>query len=155
MDSNRKFSKPVSIAACSLIVGIILGLTVGRAVATETISEDGIWWQGLDYDHQITAIQALMAGYQQGWDDGAIAKSVAVNLVIPKYWTLPLQTAHMSDSPSPSFPKTFGTYISEMNSFYEDHPDASSVTAGNVLGCLSTPPDIDCDQLAKDAQTHR
>ncbi len=150
-----KLAKPAIITAYSLIVGIILGVTVGRAVATETLTADGVWWQGLDYDHQITAIQGLIAGYQQGWNDGTIAKSVAVSAVIPKYWTVPLSVVHMSDAQAPTFPKTFATYISEMSSFYEDHPDASSVVAGDVLGCLSTPPDIGCDQLAKDAQTHR
>jgi len=148
-------SKPHFITAAALFAGIILGLTVGRAVATETVIEDGVWWQSLDYDHQLVAMQALIQGYQQGWNDGTIAESVAVTAVIPKYWTEPLSTAHMSDAPAPNFPQNFGTYVSEMNSFYEDHPEAASVTAGDVLGCLASPPDIECDQLAKDAQPHR
>ena len=46
--------------------------TSSSSNATETVTFDGVWWTGLTDSEQIIAVQAMLGGYQQGYNNGFI-----------------------------------------------------------------------------------
>ena len=141
----------------SIVVALALAgiLTVGaaRALATETISTDAVWWNSLDESQQDLAVLASMEAFWEGFGAGTATQE--------SYDTLSTSGGHkVRESLRPPIPrvefsKTIGTYRHEITDFYVNHPEASTETIGGILWCLSDEPLLSCDEIAKDAAITR
>jgi hypothetical protein len=50
---------------------------------------------------------------------------------------------HENDAPKPSFPKTFGTYVHEIDDYYANHVDSTSTSPAFIMNCKAlNPPSI-------------
>jgi hypothetical protein len=125
---------------CSLLA--LLLLTPGpRAIATESVTFDGAWWNDASHDEQLYAIQGAMDAYEDGFSDGVIRAG--------SLFDKSAAAMRMLSSDGPTFSRTFGYYVSGVTNFYSDHPSASRATIGLVVSCLADKPFYSCDQVAK------
>lgn len=117
------------------------------AGATDAVSFDGVWWTGLSDSEQVVAVEAIIAGFDTGYNDGYIRAALNDNA----HYHSTRSTAQLTDDPETHqvFSKTFGAYQQEITDFYSAHTKSMTVTVGDVMACLSDDPQYTCDQVSK------
>lgn len=140
-----------------LTIGITLFLAAtlsSRVSATDFIGFDHAWWDALNVDEQVTVVQGLMAGFEAGFNDGAIHGG---NYVMVQHG-IANTSANAKDllsQASVSFSETFGHYKDAIDNFYVNHPSASTIYVGEIMACLADTPVFTCDQVAGWASHNR
>lgn len=99
------------------------------------VTFDGNWWNSLDLDGQLSAVQRTMAGIQEGFFVGMMRVPGPTMATYTKY--------------APVFSHTFGYYQSAVTDFYVTHPEAMKADIGAVMDCLGDKPLFSCATLAK------
>jgi len=137
------------ITAVSFIIATLI-YSINAARATESIMMDGNWWSALSESQKLAVTEALDDAIPIAFENGYWNAQ--------GYFKQSLSKADFdSDVPSsllPSYSKTFGVYKSEIDDFYDRHPDAMSVTISQVFLCLNdNGVGLSCDQVAKNAAT--
>ena len=144
----KTFSIADALQKVPVIGALVLAFVIiAPAKATDLVSFDGTWWTGLTDEQQLTAIQGLLSGYQEGYNSGYIA--AAVNDI--NHYHSTRSQAQLAGDPSASvhFSKTFGTYQQEVTDFYSQHNSSMTIAVGNVMSCLSDNPQFTCAQVSK------
>lgn len=147
MDNNELNKRRVSwkVVVGSVIVAMVL--LAHPAKATESVSMDGSWWTALTSDEQVIAVEAVMEGFEEGYNTGYI--TAGVNDVVHYHSTR--SQAQLAGDPAGNihFSKAFGVYQQEITDFYSQHTNATATTIGQVMHCLADNPPYTCDQVAK------
>ncbi len=126
-----------------------------RASATESISFDRVWWDGLSHAEQINAVEGLIIGYQGGFREGGAAavaeldrNSFAAKKTPTAYKTQMSKWLWSGMRPTPEYTKTFGTYAHQIGDFYRDHPSLAQATVDQFFGCFADRPRFSCEDDA-------
>jgi len=142
-----RFAKASFVIAAALV---FISTPVG---ATTSITFDGVWWQGLSSNAKVVALQGILTGidvgYAAGWFDG--------DLYVANTYMTPQQTnARLHESfdktmngvnalraAIPTFSKTFGTYVDEINVWYQVHPKSTDILPAKLLlDCFVDKPEL-------------
>ena len=107
---------------------------------------DGNWWKALSDNEKLAVTQTL--------DDAIPIAFINGYSTAQGYFKASLSKADYDSSvPTsllPVYGKSFGVYRSEIDDFYNHHPEAISATVSQVFGCLSdNGAGLSCDQIAK------
>lgn len=113
-----------------LVLLALLVVLVGRASASEYTAVDQSWWSQLGAGEKIVAVQAMLDGYEAGFDAGGMA--AAGKFAKP-----------------PAFTKPVGKYIDGVDLFYRQHPALRDVLVSTVLPCMADQPVLSCDKIAQ------
>jgi hypothetical protein len=141
------------LAEISLAIAAALVFISSPVGATVTITTDGVWWQALSRDQKITAMQGLQAGLTTGYFSGFLDAEIQVSLGLK----LPVATVNkkIETNYQPVFSKSFGTYIDELDVWYEVHPKRTGIEPAQLLGdCFADKPAYgpqDCEKLGSEA----
>jgi len=140
-------------AKASFALAAALLFAVAPARATTSVSEDGVWWQGLSANEKVVALQGIMTGISVGYVLGHAAGRTDTYQLF-KVPESSLESAIMAghvppDSEiAPTFSKTFGTYVDEINVWYKVHPN-SSMEPSSLLGmCFADKPEFSLEICA-------
>jgi hypothetical protein len=147
-----------------MVVAILLVGSV--AGATETVSTDGVWWNGLDDHEKAVAMFAATSAYQAGYFQGQMQmanREYIVDLELWDHFKVPFQQAvaftskdeniHRSAVQTPDFSgRPVGSYIEGVNAFYDSHPDKTTIDFAYVLQCVQNNPTKTCDKVAMDGR---
>jgi hypothetical protein len=120
------------------------------ALATESVTFDGVWWRSLSSSEQLVAVQGLLEGYHGGFNDGWAAAYVTVALdgnASHKHFATLLD--HRKSNADAVYSKTFGTYRNEITDFYDSHPSLVEKPLGLFFSCFADNPGMTCDQVAR------
>jgi hypothetical protein len=145
---NSKLNKCLGFSPKVVVATVIVAMVLAHpAKATESVSMDGNWWTALTSEEQVIAVQALMEGFEEGYNTGYIG--AGVNDVMHYHSTR--SQAQLPGDPVANvhFSKAFGVYQQEITDFYSQHTDAMTITTGQVMDCLVDNPSYTCDQVAK------
>ena len=144
------------LAKATFALAAALVFVVTPARGTVSVSEDGAWWQGLTATEKVVALEGMLAGvdsgYISGHTDGYFYALLTFG-VPPSKWEG--NAAALSDerlAKKPKFSKAFGTYIDEINVWYEVHPKRTSIDPSDLLeSCFADKPILpSCDDLGSD-----
>ncbi len=124
-----------------VFLALFLLMPGSRAIATESVTFDEVWWNDASQDEQTFAIQGAIDAYENGVSDGVIHAGTLLGKSDA--------ALRIADSDGPTFSQTFGYYTSEVNNFYASHPNASKATIGVIVSCLADKPFYTCDQIAR------
>jgi len=139
------------LARASFAIAAALLFASAPVGATTSITFDGVWWQGLSSNAKVVALQGILAGidmgYTLGWFGG--------DLYISNTYMTPQQRAAITNqklkksldevdalrAAAPTFSKTFGTYVDEIDVWYEVHPKMTVIGPAQLLGdCFADNP---------------
>jgi hypothetical protein len=101
-----------------------------RALATESLSPDGPWWNNLSESERLAAVQGTMDGYQSAYLENGSSHPLSGHAM---------------------FSHTYGFYIAAITDFYVNRPSGSRATIGLVLACLADKPVVSCKETARRA----
>lgn len=135
------------------------------ASAQTAMALDGVWWQSLDDTSRVVAVASAINAYSAGFDDGAMYVHGKIEGLVQSNQGSKKLSFEQSfivsrglgavvrdieaQRLSPPYPKKFGVYAGEVTAFYEEHPNALSAQIGDVIGCLSSKPQMSCSDVAK------
>lgn len=154
--------KAIAIAVVAL--AFLIALPIGQVRAGELVTEDGAWWQGLPDGTKVFVVQALIDSIDTTY---GIASDATGSLVLqtinadenkpcfalPTCARLSLNLTNLllsrSGKSAPTFSKSFGTYVDEMNDFYVRHPEFTQWTVTQVMYCLSDTPGSECARFPR------
>lgn len=130
------------VAKATFALAAALVFVSGPARATESVTFDGVWWQGLRQAEKVVAIEGMLAGYDSGYRDGWLAGyyyAVFAYAVPFSKLQNATQTWNGMSKKETSFSKPFGTYIDEIDAWYEGHPDklGTVYTSALLVDCFS------------------
>jgi hypothetical protein len=121
----------------SLALAVALLFAAKPASATTSLTMDGVWWQTLSRDQKIIAVEGMLAGYHSGygdgWNGGYRYAIRAYNVPLSKSVPLLTNSLVASATSEPAFSKTFGTYVDEIDVWYEAHPKRTSGFPADLL----------------------
>lgn len=150
------------LAKATFALAAALVFVSGPARATESVTFDGVWWQGLTRGEKIVALEGILAGidsgYSSGWWGGGsyilnayMTSQQRAAVMNRRFRTLTVES-DAERAAAPAFSKTFGTYVDEIDVWYEAHPKRTSVEPVNLLeGCFANKPIISsCDDVGSD-----
>jgi len=154
---KARFAKASFALAAALV---FISTPVG---ATTSITFDGVWWQGLSSNAKVVALQGILAGIDMGYTSGWYGGDLYVSntyltpqqrtAVINQHAKKPLDELDALRAAAPTFSKTFGTYVDEINVWYEVHPKGTGIPPAQLLsGCFADKPDYDpatCDNIGR------
>jgi len=151
-----RFAKACFAIAAALV---IISAPVG---ATVTLTMDGVWWQALTHDEKVIAVQGMAAGLFSGYDpahtDGWF--DAIETLKVP---FTPANAKKLRFGNPPYFSKSFGTYVDELDAWYEVHPKRTGIEPAYLLiECFADKPRLSaasakiagmptCETLGSDA----
>lgn len=118
-DTVRRFALALTLAALAWV----------PARATEYLTLDGTWWSTASNADKITVVEGIIAGMSDGYFSATIGALQYVPLNKWKQATSGLQKTE------PSYSKTFGAYVSEVDAIYAD-PKATGIRVSRVMLCL-------------------
>jgi len=121
-------------------IALLLLLPLPRAVATESVTFDEVWWNDASQDEQMYAVEGAIDAYENGFSDGIIHAAVRFGKSDA--------AMRMLQSDDQTFRQTFGFYVSSITNFYATHPGASRATIGTIVSCLADKPLYTCEQIA-------
>jgi hypothetical protein len=138
------------VAILAVVAGAFLG---GRLSASESVTMDGSWWQGLDPSAKIAAAQGILAGYDGGYwwcrdryEESAIyQKAMKANGVA---WAR-LEGDLDGREQLRNFRLTFGTIVDRINSVYRDYPEVQKAEVSTFATCATTV-GMDCSSTARE-----
>ena len=140
---------------------------VAPARATTSVTMDGVWWQELPPNVKVYVVQGMITGlaegHNSGWADGEkyvrdtyITSSQQRLAILQKETKKLMAGTNAEAANAPVFSKTFGTYIDELDTWYQAHPKRTIIRPIVLLDqCFAdnaTLPAIglSCDDLGKD-----
>jgi hypothetical protein len=140
------------IARVGIVVALVL-LAFEAGQATEHLSTDGAWWQGLSAYDRVTAVVGLAEGYTEGYSAG-YAKGVTTltnTLSTQSRGAILVDGRYLKvlSSGNVAMSKAYGSYVDELTDFYTNYPALSDIPAGRILQCMVDHPDHSCDDLAE------
>jgi len=122
-----------TLAAALIFISAPLGATV-------TLTMDGVWWQSLTQDEKVIAIQGIQAGLSSGYRAGWF-NAIRTFKVPPKVRLTPEAAKKLGFVKPPYFSKSFGTYVDELDHWYEVHPKWTYILPANLLrDCFADEP---------------
>jgi hypothetical protein len=153
---------PARLAKASLALAAALLLIAAPVEATTSLTMDGVWWQGLSQGEKVVAVQAMIVGLDSGYKLG---HSDGVMDALGNLQGLPLTLAAVNKrlaaakkiglGDPPDFSQTFGTYVDEINVWYEVHPKRTSILPADILAlCFDDKPILspaDCNSMGSNA----
>jgi hypothetical protein len=107
-------------------------LRIKESGATEIIIQDGAWWQKATNMEKIISIESLITGYQNGWMNGFMARSVMSTSRKPHI----LNDLSIRGKLVPVFPQVLGYYIALIDKFYYQYPNKQNISIGQIIACL-------------------
>jgi hypothetical protein len=124
----------------TLIIAMTLLLLPAPASGTQnsTVLMDSTWWNSLDAQQQIVAVQSAISTYSVAELDGGLRLALQQKL--------PLSGVRI---PRDEFPHTFGYYTAAISDFYVRHTKARDADIGSVMGCLAQDAMQSCEQFAR------
>ena len=150
MRMKGRFAKASFALAAALV---FISAPVG---ATVTLTMDGVWWQALTHDEKVIAIQGAQAGLFSGYEAGHIDSWFEAI----RTFKLPSSAfAKLGLGKPPFFSKPFGTYVDEIDVWYEVHPKRTGIEPAQLLiDCFADKPAFSpaqCENLGSDADKKR
>jgi len=139
-----------------LALAMLAGGSVARA--TETVEFDGVWWAGLSELQKVSVVQGIIGAFPSGWISGAVKQQELNEQAVRRASTLTyaekakVLAILKQDSAlavTPSFSKTFGTYIHGIDDFFANHPDRMTVHPEYMIDCLQDAPTRSCDSVGE------
>jgi len=142
-----RFAKAsVAIAAAIIFNSTPLG-------ATTSVTMDGVWWQGIPSNAKVIAVQAILAGidigHTAGWFDGdsyvanTYLTAQQTNARLKENFNKSMDEVNALRASAPTFSKTFGTYVDEIDVWYEAHPKSTDIGPAKLLNeCFADKPEL-------------
>jgi len=126
------------------------------ASATEALSTDGAWWNGLSTLERAEVMLASTSAYSYGFNHGQVDQFFAATSAIIDSKSLTASQSGgliakiKSHTHDPTFSaKVIGSYVDSVSNFYSSHPQAMRMEVGELFACVQDAPTISCDALAQ------
>jgi hypothetical protein len=145
-ERGKNVNERIKLIAASLI--LLLLATNGwirPAVAQDSVTLDGNWWQSLSEDEQLVAVESDISALELGYLYGITAPAL-----IGHPWSSNIYLQLLRREPR--FPHTFGYYIAAITDFYVMHSRAIKAPVSEVLSCLADNPMSSCARIVRASQ---
>jgi|SRR6185312_9768480 len=138
--------------ALATTVALGSGFLLGRVSAElQSLRTDGSWWAKLSDHDKIFVLQGMADGFQVGWSHGVVAEGTRVvdrakALSVPKLSQTVSSIVYKNKIPiglnhrRPAFSKSYGTYVSLIDDYYQGHEKDKTGPVADVLACLIDDP---------------
>jgi hypothetical protein len=144
---------------------------LSAAGATETLSTDGVWWNGLTPNEKAAVMFGATSAYTRGYSYGVVEERLDSGRAMMAasdslHWTTAQQLKvmdaitkarktltprHVPDFSS----KPIKAYIDGMDYFYSNHPEASKLDFSWVFACIQNTLTETCDEAAQNARPRK
>jgi len=141
------------LAKASFALAAALVFVSAQAGATVTLSMDGVWWQSLTRGEKVVAVQAVITGISTGYALGH-SNGWSDTLDIFKLTPTGADARKLGYGKPPHFSKSFGTYVDELDLWYEGHSKTSIGPSALLAWCFDDNPEFSasvCETLGSDA----
>lgn len=131
-----------------LVVSMYLAIIPLSLSAAEPPRPNGTWWRTLTKDQKVVAVKSLIAGYRMGFFDGSVIQSGNDYKTVGNNKKIYFGTVHRL-----TFSRSIGTYIVDINTFFEKYPDLRSLDVSNLVICMDRR-DYNCGKMAQSIRTN-
>jgi hypothetical protein len=111
--------------------------TANRALATETVTFDGTWWQSLPPQFKIIAVQGMLVGYASGYAGGTWDSEIR-RTEMPSYKASRKSPDITSDSIALAAAKTKARIAIENEDLAETDAEIASIQKAGGIGATLT-----------------